>query len=226
MEKFAKKYPKTHKFIKYSGNALQVAHQAYNMAKVVASIVNSEKKYKDTAISIAPDSASSTGVCLTEIAQGDTDTTRNGDSIAIKSLQLELHRTFDPTVPNEVIRTLLVREYDNAEGTAPLITEVLDSCSTLALRNLNYPKRFKILMDKSVSNHTTKSQALLSKYKKFNMMKDKKGNPTVSQKVTWIGNDANDYGRGHLWLFVIGNVATASTLSAVTGNARIRYYDN
>jgi len=81
--KFKKAYPKTAKAIQYIGNTARIAHQAYNMAKVVASIVNSEKKYHDKYSSINTDVTGQV-IHVSDIAQGDTNTSRNGDTVAIK----------------------------------------------------------------------------------------------------------------------------------------------
>ena len=40
------------KYIKYAGNAIDIATKAYGIAKVVASIVNAEKKYYDKSTAI------------------------------------------------------------------------------------------------------------------------------------------------------------------------------
>nr|UOF78862.1 capsid protein [Cressdnaviricota sp.] len=224
MKKFQATYPRTYKAIKYGGKALQVANQAYNMAKVVASIVNSEKKYFDTALSIAPDSATANITCLTNMAQGDTNITRNGNTIALKSLELR-GQIFQPVV--ETNRIMLVRDNDNLGGSAPTITDILESNSVAALRNKNTPKRFTVLYDKTISG--TNNMIMNKKikyYKKFKMMKDSKGNPTRSVKLMFDGPNAADYTRGHIFLVVMGDVATASTTSTLTANARIRFYDN
>lgn len=224
MQKFTKHYPKIAKGIRYTGNALAIAKQAYDMAKVVAAVVNSEKKYHDYAATTNPDTAAQL-VQLTAIPQGDGTEERTGDSIAIRSLQLEAQIQFHESNPKEVIRVMIVRDNDNANNTAPSINQILESASTIAFRNKDYPKRFKTLYDKVFTCDASKLVRTISYYKKFKMMKDHKGNPTVARHVTW-SNDGNDIARGHLWMVVIGSVATASTTSEIRHNSRIRYMDN
>lgn len=226
MKSFTKKYPKTARAIRYGGNALTIAHQAYNMARVVASIVNSEKKYHDVSFTINPDVTTQLQ-SLTQIPQGNTDITRNGDSVAIKSLTFKCQYFSDPAVTAEAVRIMLIRDYDNANGTAPTGAQILESATNIiSFRNKDFPKRFKVLMDKVITTNTNIKTRFIDKYKKFNMMKDKKGNPTVSQKVTFTGLNATDIARGHLYIVVLGNTATGATASQLNFNSRIRFYDN
>lgn len=228
MNHFNKKYPKTAKAIRYIGNTAQIAHQAYNMARVVASIVNSEKKYHDVSGTITPDSASASVNCLTNMAQGDTNILRNGNTIAVKSLQLQMLYNHDLTAAAdfETVKCALVRSFDNLDGTAPTWTDVYESLSVLSWREKDKPQRFKVLKEFMLMPNRDKGVYNREFYHKFLMKKDHKGNPTVSDKITFDGPTANDFCRGHIWLLVYGNVAGASTLSSINWNSRLRYYDN
>lgn len=226
MQAFQKKYPKTAKAIHYIGNTARIAHQAYNMAKVVASIVNSEKKYFDVGIAYDTNTTASV-TCLTNMAQGDTNITRNGNTIALKSLQVHGYWQGDTGVPSEQCRVMIVRDNDNLGGTAPTITDILESPGgVLQLRNKNTPKRFTVLYDHIFVGSTDTPVKKLDYYKKFKMQKDKNGNPTRSIKLMFDGTTANDYTRGHIFLVAVGNVATASTTSTLQLQTRIRFYDN
>lgn len=225
MDKFAKQYPRIHKGIKYAGNALQVAKQAYNMAQTIAGIVNSEKKYTDKTIAINTDTTAAIQ-CLTNQAQGDTNITRNGNTIALKSLHIEGAIAFDATQKTEMIRIMVIRDNDNLGGTAPTATDILEGATTIALRNKNTPKRFTVLFDKLYCCNDSQLCKRFSYYKKFKMLKDRKGNPTVSQKCYYDGTADTDYTRGHIFLLQLGTVATASTVSSFNAFSRIRFYDN
>lgn len=227
MKKFKRNYPKTAKVIKYTGTALSVANQAYKMAQTVASIVNSEKKYHDTTVLQYPDSAASSTNVLSSMAQGDTNITRNGNSIALKSIHLRLDLQFDPTTaPNEVMRISLVLDKDNNSGSAPTYTDVYESLNVLAHRNKLTTGRFDVLKDFTVPCETNKATQFFEFYHAFPMMRNQNGNKTRSEHCYFDGATGNDYTRGHLFLIIVGNTATASTTSTVYGRARMRYYDN
>lgn len=224
MERFNKKYPRASKAIRYTGNAIRIAHQAYNMAKVVAAVVNSEKKYFDVQNTVNPDTVASV-TQLTAVVQGDGKEQRVGDSIAAKSLQLEAFINFDSTKPLEAIRMVIFRDQDNAGNTTPTSTQLLEAAGVIEFRNKDYPSRFKVLYDKVFTCDTSRLCRQVSYYKKFKMLKDQNGNPTRARHITW-NNDGADFAKGHLWLLIVGNIATASTTSAVYYNSRLRFMDN
>lgn len=226
MNSFQKSHPKIYKGLVYGGNALKVAHQAYNMAKVVAAIVNSEKKYFDTNPSSQIDHGTPYILGLTQMAQGDTNITRNGNTIALKSLQATLQLKFDPLIADEVIRVVIFRDNDNNSGTAPTVSDIYENPDVLSLRNKNTPKRFTILYDKTYTSNTSNTMKIINYYKKFPMQKDAKGNPTRSVKAYFDGTAATDSTRGHIYLYVMGNIPTGTTLSSIYGYTRLRYYDN
>lgn len=225
MHVFAKKYPKTAKAIQYVGNTARIAHQAYNMARVVASIVNSEKKYHDVGNTWEHDTTANI-TCLTNMEQGDTKILRNGDTIALKSLQFEAFVNRDVDEKFETVKIALVEAIDNLEGTPPTWTDVYETSSPLSFREKDKPKRFKVLKEWVLPHTEDKAVRHLEYYHKFPMMKDRRGNPTVSHKVTFDGGNANEYCRNHIFLMMLGNVATAETLSSINWISRIRYYDN
>lgn len=226
LNKFKKNYPKTYKGIQYAGSAIKIAQQAYSMAQTVAGIVNAEKKFFDVINAPIQTDTTANVICLTNMAQGDTNITRNGNIVALKTLQIEGYVNHDVAVPYETIRVILVRDNDNLGGTAPTITDVLESSNVMALRNKNTPKRFTVLMDRRFTCDDSKPGKVWSYFHNFKMMKDKKGNPTKPWHLYYDGTGTADYTRGHLFLMTLGNTATASTTSVFGTYSRIRFYDN
>lgn len=227
MKSFRKSYPRVAKGLKYAGNAISLARSAYSIATTVASIVNAEKKYFDTTIACNPDTTAQI-LHLSAVPQGSTNSERNGNSIAIKSFNFEYSVMHDSAVPNETTRMILFEDKDNNSGSPPTAAQLLETVAINGLRNMDYPKRFRVLFDKKYA-HNASSQAryvFQSFFKKFPMMRDSKGNKTRSQHITWTGTAGTDEARGHIYLLVLGNVADASTTSHINGYARIRFYDN
>lgn len=225
MNRFSKKYPKTGKFISNAGKALAIANQAYKTATFVASIINSEKKFYDENATIYPDTTYQAN-CLTNMAQGDTNITRTGNSIALKSFHLKGVLKRDSTVPGEIVRVMLVLDKDNAAGTIPNITDVVASSGVYSFRNMDYARRFTVLMDRTYTYQTDKPNVVIEFWKKFYMKKDKRGRPVISHHCLFDGSTANNFTRNHIYLYVIGNTATGSTASDFTYSTRIRFYDN
>lgn len=228
-QSFKKRYPRTAKALRYTGNALQVAGHAYSMARTVASIINSEKKYHDTSISYNPDTTESV-TCITNMSQGNTELTRTGNVVALKSLELRGWIKWDDTTANgimEYVRVLIVEDFNNNGGTPPTYLDIYKNNDPhINLRTLDNRRRFKIWMDKVYSADGDKHIRLIKKYKKFKMKRDKNNNPTISKKVYFDGSTGNDYTKNHLFLMIIGSTATANSASETSFVSRVRYYDN
>lgn len=228
MNKFKKSYPRTYKAIRYTGKAIDIATKAYKMASVVASIVNAEKKYFDTTLSVGPDTTAQI-FHLSAIPQGDTNQQRQGNTIALKSFEARLNLRKDTAAASEIVRVILFEDMDNSNGTAPTASQLLEyPVNQMSPRNMDFPHRFRILKDKIFWNNPTTGNiyAPLKFFHKFPTTKDAKGLKIRNHHMTWIDGTGGGTARNHLYLLVLGNVATASTGSTFGGYTRIRYYDN
>ena len=224
MKKFKKDYPNLHKGIRYTKNAINIASKAYTMAKAIAAVVNSEKKYFDVAPAAA--SVGTTGwlTCLSYVPQGDTNVTRNGQSIALKSVLFKPVIHWNAT-GDQSLRLIIFRDNDNEETIAPTIGQLLETSNFLSPRNMDNPKRFTVLYDKIFTRDTTVGYKYpKGLYKQFFNKKDYRGNPTIAQHITWTGANGTDTARGHLYFLAIGN--QDNNLPSVALYSRIRFYDN
>lgn len=228
MNKFQKKYPKTARFISGAGKAITIAGKAYALASTVASIINSEKKWFDYTISVAPDTTASI-THLSAIPAGTGASERVGESIALKSLQLK-GAVYKKDSTDEVVRIIIFQDRDNNSGTAPTATQLLaNPTQVYSLRNMDYPERFKVLYDNlfdTAPTYGAKVYNTFDIFKKFKTMKDNRGLKVRNQHITWRDTGGSDERRGHIYMLILGNTATASTTSNVLGYSRIRYYDN
>ena len=230
--KFTKAYPKIAKGFRYAKGGIQLASQAYTMASTLAGIINSEKKYHDITITqIRPTSGlGSTLQLLTGVPKGDNTVSRDGESIALKTLNLKLHANFTDAAPDAAAaRVVIFRCNDNMDGVTPSLTQILAPQPTvMTMRNLQFPKKFTVLFDKVFTKSNTNYNKIIEYYKKFKMMKDNKGNYTRVRHVTWTTDDGvtNDrIGKGHLFVLYITNVTTSGQVE-FNGFSRIRYFDN
>lgn len=224
---FSKRFPTIAKGMSL-WNTSNIAKSAYQMAYKVASIINSEKKYNNVSLSTAPDTTAAV-TCLSNMAQGDTELLRHGNTIKVDSLQLKGVVYMDPanaTTAGEVVRVLLVEDHNNNNGTAPVITDILESNSVTALFNHDNAKRFSVIMDRTLVCDTSRKVSKFTFFKKFYNKKDKKGNPVLGYHASFTGANAADTAQGHIYWMVLGNVATASTTSQFTIESRLRFYDN
>lgn len=88
--------------------------------------------------------------CLTEIPQGDTASTRDGNQVSLRSIRLTAKVQNDGTAGiSSTYRIIVFQDKQQVSDTSPAVGDVLLSASPIS--NYNYPdvtKRFKILYDK------------------------------------------------------------------------------
>lgn len=180
-----------------------------NIARTVNKIINKDVEYhfKDVAPSV---SLSSTGTLtlLNGLTTGDTDQTRQGKKVTVKSIQLG--GTVSTTTEDTVVRAMLV--YDKqANGDAPSILDILTAKEPGAFKNLDNRKRFIILMDRVIplSLNEGASVRKVEYYKRHNL-------PVIYNQGT--AGTISDISTGSIYLILF---ATVSCLSSV--KARIRF---
>lgn len=170
----------------------------------------SETKHLDLGIAgTTPVGGTSQIVQLTNIDQGDTESTRDGDRVILKSFSMKGHIITDPDATNDTIcRIIIFQTRNNIKGTAPVVTDVLATDNVSAIRSWDdrkdirvyYDKRFIIPMAYSGALDATpdiQKWTLVEYYKKY-----KRG-----MKVTYdgTGGGSADAEWGHFWIILMTN---------------------
>lgn len=131
-----------------------VAQLATAVAPMIAAI-NTEHKYKDTSGALSPTLTSPSIVNLSLMAQGLTDTTRIGNSLLAKSIQVRIRLILSNEIsgvygsPYSSVRVILF--VDKLQGgTAPTLAQIMEdpASSNLSMANKDYTDRFTIIKDK------------------------------------------------------------------------------
>lgn len=93
-------------------------------------------------------------VCVSEIAQGLTSTTRVGDSLKIQHIYFKFMCVANNASSGSSVRVLVFRDLDNS-GTYPTATQFLESgnvsLSQVCPAKFNTRERFSILFDETVN---------------------------------------------------------------------------
>lgn len=114
---------------------------------------------------------------LSDIGQGDTTTTRTGDTVKGISLQLKglLQQDTDTAAVTNICRVAIVLDRQ-CNGTAPAWTDVWEAENIYSIREANTHNmgRFKILMDKLYylskdADGTTREKKIVKYYRKVNL---------------------------------------------------------
>lgn len=185
----------------------------------LAGMVNSEKMYFDTTASANYDFSGAV-VPITNIAAGDDEGNRTGNSILGKSIyfQLTASKLTANTNPTNNVRIIIVQDKLNT-GTAPTWGDLIATgnlgtgYAVLSPLNIDHTVRYKILMDKRMTLSTNGTQGTISrKYIKMHT------------HINYTGTAATDYYKNNIYVFIISDQSTSAPL--VNFIARFAYHDN
>lgn len=193
------------------------SYSLQGIAKQVAAlkgIINSEKKYHDEAEASAV-STSGELQGLHNIAQGDQNYQRNGNSFLCKSIQVKGHITWNATGTTQVVKLWLVQDNQQIADTEPVFGDIFETSTfndvnaTLEKKNIG---RFKILWSQMYTQNQQIDQVQVNHYLSMN------------HHIRYNGNAAADIQKGGLYLVKVSNQPTNTpTVSAAT---RLSFYDN
>lgn len=136
---------------------LKTANNAMRTAKKIRSLINVEYKTHDVTASAQNITNSGTILYLTGIDVGDTDETRDGNTIKITRFQGRAKVTQHASATTTTVRIIVFRDRSTS-GVVPTIAQVLKSASPLSPLNLDYRKRFQILNDKMFTFDSAKQK--------------------------------------------------------------------
>jgi hypothetical protein len=128
----------------------RLANRALAVFKGASSLLlNAEFKHIDATVAAAVSTTPSiTALCV--LAQGDTNITRDGNSIKCTGFDFRFFWSINASATNSLARLVIFIDTRNV-GAAPTATDVFAS-STIALPNVDsQPNRFVILFDSTVS---------------------------------------------------------------------------
>ncbi len=196
---------------------------AYSMAKKALSLINTEFKLKDT-VELGLVIVDGVGVIkqLTNVAQGDTNVTREGNSIKIVSIYTKFMFHINASASSSQVRCMLILDTQTNGAiytTDDLLESVANLTSLISPRNTDNAHRFRVLYDKMVvlnQNITAVSSTtrFLKVYKKVDLH---------MRYATNVG-DITDLTQNSISVLLISNEATNTP--TVDINFRLRFLDN
>lgn len=208
----------------YFGQAGNDAKKALSMAGKALSLLNTEFKYSDLTATLNPYSANPGINLLTGVAQGDSAVTRDGNSVKLQNLDLNILVQPNATTPSRnTIRLVLVRA-NNSDQVTPVGTSVYTSAAgaapdILAQRNIINTKAYTVLKEKKITIDPSNGPAekYLSIYLDFSKS---------NHHLKFAGTLATQQTDGRVYLIVYGNSSVLGTAPQVTYSSRIRFVDN
>lgn len=184
-----------------------------------------ELNFVDSSITSTDVSTTASLVLLNGMAQGTTASTRIGRRIQMKSIELKAWLTPGATTTVAVARFALVLD-KQANAAAPAFTDIYDSASPVALRNISNKARFWVLWDSgliSTCGNLTAGQITDSGMKTLEMYK--RINIPVQYNAGTAGT-VGDIQTNALYFVSIGSTAVGTADQTLIGNVRVRYDDS
>lgn len=204
---------------KVVGTAARIAstaYTAYRIAKGVASIVNSEKKYYDVNQSVTANTTGSIATC-SNIQSGVGANQRVGISVKLDSVLLRFLIKNAGTNPSTAVRIIVFMDTEQA-GIPPVPGDILQVVGFLSPLKIQNSKRFVVLRDTTIDVNADYPYKHLSVYRNYHKT-------TIHMK--WQGTTGllSDMRNNHIYILFISN-QDATDAPTVDFYSRIRYYDN
>lgn len=196
--------------------ALYMAQMAWRGVRYIKGLVNSEKYANDVSITSAIP-ATGTVVALTDIAQGDTDITRTGNSIFVRSVFLRGSLTSSADdATGTVVRIILFSDTQQTSDTAPSAASVLSGVDIDAPLNRTTAGRYNIMWDMMFNMPLQSDSGVnIRQVKRFQSLR---------HHVRYNGAASTDIQKNGIYLLLLSNQATNTPTPNLT--ARVMYHDN
>lgn len=186
------------------------ANMALQQLSDIRGSLNVEYKYHAVSSSLNPALAGAV-LSLSRIAQGDTEQTRDGNNCKAKSLWAKWTMYKHASATATFVRMIWFIDTQNISGSAPSVTDVLQSADVNEFKNHNNRKRFVFMKDIVIDlgDKTTHNGEW---YKKMSM------------QLTFDGSADTDTVDKSLYLLYLSNEATNTPTLLI--KHRLRFVDN
>lgn len=162
-----------------------------------------EKKYHlQSETGISPIYGTPILTSLSDISQGDTDTTRDGDSAYLRTVRVQGELAVDATTPTAaIVRVIVFKWLADSSQDAPAVSSILSSAYTSSARVVSAPyhhdmrRKFRVLFDKNYSLVPSTTSAL----RKFDT-----GYIKLLTKVSYIA--AGTHGANKIYILMTSSI--------------------
>lgn len=196
---------------KYS--TYELATKAYKAGKYLATMINAEKKKFDFTSTVNQSTTESVHY-LNALAQGDTDASRDGNSVLMNTVSIRGTVSYNSAgATAQRVRIVLLQDKQQISDTVPTYTSVFETSSVIAPLNSDFVGRYNILYDKVFSLNAS-----------FGFQRQFSFGKYLNQHARFNGPLSSDIQRNGLYLMVISDQATNGP--EVDLYSRLNYYDN
>lgn len=193
---------------------IRMAKTAYTGVKYLKSLVNVEKHPIDVNTAVNPNATTGSFTLLNSTIQGDAAGNRQGNSILMKMVNINLKVTMATNATHSTVRMILFWDKE-CNGSTPVISNLLSQSSVMGNYNHDEATRFPILADKRVTLSVSGNQEMtLRIYRKLFKHTHYDGN---------VGSIA-DIVDNALWLFCVSDEGT--NIPDVVIRSQVLFIDN
>lgn len=202
----------------YFGKFGSHASSGYRLARKALSMLNVE--YKDHTLQGTGSAITSSGsiLPLNLLIQGDTGSTRDGDSVKFTRLQFNSICVMHASATNTQVRVIIVADHQT-NGSQFVLSDILNDSTAgdnlVSPLNLVNKFRFRILFDKLYQMDSNGKRSFSIEYYK-----------KLSSKCRYSGNAGTIADLPTLSYHLILLSSEATNTPAITYTARMRYIDN
>lgn len=192
-----------------------MAYKGFNMAMKLKQLINVEQKHVDTTTSTT-NTYNGTLVTFNEIAQGDTDNTRDGDSLLNKKINIKGFIVAAASgAINDVVRIIIFKDKQNTITTpGQYLRDVGSIYAPLSQKQRDNQFQTKKIYDNTFSVDSGNPLKIFSI--KIDQLDDHTNFVSGTTTIT----------SGAYKMLIIGTVAPAGANSITTYTSRFEYIDN
>lgn len=221
-KKWSKKTSKTYKTLNTMSGIAHVASTALNLAKFVATAINSEDKYVDTSMNFQPNIALPAQLVTNLIAQGTDNTQRVGRQIRLKSLHLRLNITAQAgSAAVSYLKYFIVFDKKHSGALVFPLAEYLTANDEISFRNINFHNRFHTIKQRHIKiiKNAPNQGVYIDDY--IDLTKS----PFAKTEFDGIGGTLGDISAFPLYIVYVSSAAAGAEVD-IRGQSRVRYIDN
>lgn len=199
-------------------DAWKLAKQAYKGVYYLKGLVNAEKKFADLTANGTTD-YNGIVLDLTAVAQGDTESSRNGNSIYVRGILLNINYNMNTAATYSLVKTYVFID-NEPNGTPPTASDILENAGTVYApqSQIKFPEartRFKIL---KVGTFNLSNAGAIAKNLKWYI--------NLRHHTKFTGINATDEGKGHIYVMMISDRTPDSNEVGYAMVNRTYFYDN
>jgi len=196
-----------------------IARASYQGVQQLRRLVNVEEKFQDIYVSNSPNNSTYTNTFvshLSAIAQGDTVSSREGNSVKPLKLQIKGHVVMNASATYTTVRLIVVKDMRQEADVIPATSTIINTASGFVVNNPynrdSDDARFKHLADVRLITSTDNPLAL------FEIDVPLRGH------IRWNGTLGSDIEANGHYLCAVSDQNT--NLPTVTWSSRLTYVDN